>query len=264
MDLGLKDKVGIVTGAGWGIAKAAAMLLAEEGAKVVIADIDEGRGSSTAQEIKGKGGDALFVKTDVASWSEVEQLIAATLKEYGQIDIMANVAGAWRTNFFTKMPREDWDIEINVNYVGTLNCCKAVIDHMISREAGCIINTGSDAGRQGEPNQPVYSGAKAAVIGFTKALAKEVGRYGIRVNTVCPSMTRVERRIEREEKMQREEPEKWAAYQEQYKKIMRLYPMRKEGTPEDLANMIVFLASGLRAGYITGQTISVNGGYCMP
>ena len=264
MDLGLKDKVGIVTGGGWGIAKAAAMLLAEEGAKVVVADIDEGRGSTAAQQIKDKGGQSLFVKTDVSSWPEVEQLVATTLKEYGQIDIMANVAGAWRTNFFTKMPREDWDVEIKVNYYGTLNCCRAVIDHMISRKTGCIINCGSDAGRVGEPNQPVYSGAKAAVIGFTRALAKEVGRNNIRVNTVCPSMTRVERRMEMEEKMEKEEPEKWAAYQEQYKKILRLYPLRKEGTPEDLANMIVFLASDLRAGHITGQTVSVNGGYCMP
>jgi len=264
MDLGLKDKVAIVTGSGWGIAKSTAMLLAEEGAKVVISDIDEGRGNSAAQEIRDKGGSALFVKADVTDWSQVEQLVATTLKEYGQIDIMANIAGAWRINFFTKMPREDWDIEINVNYYGTLNCCRAVIDHMISRKSGCIINCGSDAGRVGEPNQPVYSGAKAAVIGFTRALAKEVGRHNVRVNVVCPSMTRVERRVEMEEKMQKEDPEKWAAYQEQYQKIMRLYPMRKEGTPEDLANMFVFFASDLRAGHITGQTISVNGGYCMP
>lgn len=263
MDLGLKGKVAIVTGAGAGISKATAILLAEEGAKVVVAEFDESRGKATVEQIKDKGGQSLFFKTDVADWSQVEQLVAVTLKEFGQIDIMANVVGAWRINYFTKMPREDWDIEIKVNFIGTLNCCRAVIDHMIARKAGCIINTGSDAGRVGEPNQPVYSGAKAAVIGFTRALAKDVGRYGIRVNCVCPGMTRVERRVEMEEKMQREEPEKWAAYQENYKKIMKLYPLRKEGKPEDLASMIVFLASDIRAGHVTGQTISVNGGYSM-
>jgi 2-hydroxycyclohexanecarboxyl-CoA dehydrogenase len=264
MDLELKDKVAIVTGAGWGIGKATAVGLADEGAKVVIAELDEGRGGSTAQQIKDGGGEAFFVQTDVTDWSQVEQLVAAVLQEYGQIDIVANVAGAWRINYFTKMPRQDWDIEIKVNYYGTLNCSKAVIDHMIARQTGCIINVGSDAGRVGEPNQPVYSGAKAAVIGFTKALAKEMGRHNVRVNVVCPSMTVGERRIELEEQMQQEEPEKYAAYQEQMRKIQRLYPLRKLGKPEDVANMIIFLASSLKAGHVTGQAISVNGGYCMP
>ncbi len=264
MDLGLKDKVGIVTGAGWGIGKATAAGLAGEGVKIVVADMDEGRGNAAAKEIKDEGGQGLFVKTDVTDWNQVQQLAAATIKAYGQIDVLVNVAGAWRINFFTKMTREDWDIEIKVNYYGTLNCCRAVIDHMISRKSGCIINIGSDAGRVGEPNQPVYSGAKAAVIGFSKGLAKDVGRHNIRINAVCPSMTVGERRIEVEEKMKAEKPAEYAAYKEQMDKVVKLYPLRKFGKPEDVANMIIFLASDLRAGHITGQTISVNGGYCMP
>lgn len=263
MELELKDKVAIVTGAGWGIGKAAAMGFADEGAKVVIVDLDETRGNSAAQELKDKGYSALFTKVDVSSWTDVEQAIASTLKEFGQIDILVNNAGAWRIEFFTKQSREDWAVQVDVCYYGTLNFTKAVIDHMVSRKTGSIINVASDAARIGEPNQPVYSGAKAAVVAFSKALAKEVGRNGIRVNVVCPSLTTVERRVEMEEKMKQEEPEKYATYEEQMKKALRLYPMRKFGKPEDLANMIVFLASDLRAGHITGQTISINGGYCM-
>lgn len=264
MDLALQGKVGIVTGAGWGIGKAVAVGLAEEGAKVVIADLDEMRGAAAAQEIKSNGGQALFVKTDVTNWENVEQLVAATLKEFGQIDILVNNAGAWTIDFFSRIPREKWATDINVNYYGTLNTCKAVIDHMISRKGGCIVNLGSDAGRVGEPNQPVYSGAKAAVIGFTRALAKDVGRHGIRVNAVCPSMTVGERRLEMEEKMKQEDPAGYAKYVEQQEKVVKLYPLRKVGKPEDVANMIVFVSSELRAGHLTGQTISVNGGYCTP
>lgn len=263
MQLELKDKVAIVTGAGWGIGKAAAMGFADEGAKVVIVDLDETRGNSTVLELKNKGSKALFTKVDVSSWTDVEQAVASTLSEFGQIDILVNNAGAWRIEFFTKQSREDWAVQVDVCYYGTLNFTKAVIDHMISRKTGSIINVASDAARIGEPNQPVYSGAKAAVVAFSKALAKEVGRNGIRVNVVCPSLTTVERRVEMEEKMKQEEPEKYATYEEQMKKAVRLYPLRKFGRPEDLANMIVFLASDLRAGHITGQTISINGGYCM-
>jgi 2-hydroxycyclohexanecarboxyl-CoA dehydrogenase len=263
MELELKDKVAVVTGGGWGIGKAAAMGFADEGARVVIADLDEGRGISTVQELRDKGYEALFSKVDVSSWPEVEQAVASTLKEFGQIDILVNNAGAWRIEFFTKQPREDWAVQVDVCYYGTLNFTKAVIDHMVSRTTGSIINVASDAARVGEPNQPVYAGAKAAVVAFSKSLAKEVGRHGIRVNVVCPSLTTVERRVEMEEQMKQQEPEKYAAYEEQMKRAVRLYPMRKFGKPEDVASMIVFLGSDLRAGHVTGQTISVNGGYCM-
>jgi 2-hydroxycyclohexanecarboxyl-CoA dehydrogenase len=263
MELELKDKVAIVTGGGWGIGKAAAIGFADEGARVVVADLDEARGSATVDELKEKGRNALFTKVDVSSWPDVEKSVVYTLKEFGQIDILVNNAGAWRIEFFTKQPREDWAVQVDVCYYGTLNFTKAIIDHMIERKTGTIINVASDAARIGEPNQPIYSGAKAAVIGFSKALAKEVGRHGVRVNVVSPSLTVGERRMEMEEQMKKEDPEKYTTYEEQMKKAMRLYPMRRFGKPEDLANMIVFLASDLRAGHITGQTISVNGGYCM-
>ena len=263
MELELKNKVAIVTGGGWGMGKAAVSGFADEGVRVVIVDFDEGRGNAALKEVKEKGGEALFVKVDVANWEMVKQATATTLERFGQIDILINNAGAWQTEFFVKQRREDWSFQVDICFYGTLNFTKAVIDHMISRKTGSIINVASDAARIGEPNQPIYSGAKAAVVAFTKALAKEVGTHGIRVNVVCPSMTIGERRTEMVEKMRQESPEKYAEYEDQMKKALRLYPLRKFGKPEDVANMIIFLASNLKAGHITGQTISVNGGYCM-
>jgi len=263
MELELKNKVAIVTGGGWGMGKAAVSGFADEGVRVVIVDFDEGRGNAALKEVKEKGGEALFVKVDVANWEMVKQATATTLERFGQIDILINNAGAWQTEFFVKQRREDWSFQVDICFYGTLNFTKAVIDHMISRKTGSIINVASDAARIGEPNQPIYSGAKAAVVAFSKALAKEVGTHGIRVNVVCPSMTIGERRTEMVEKMRQESPEKYAEYEDQMKKALRLYPLRKFGKPEDVANMIIFLASNLKAGHITGQTISVNGGYCM-
>lgn len=229
MDLALKDKVGIVTGAGWGMGKAIATGLAEEGAKVVVTDIDEGRGSSTAKQINDGGGEAMFVRADVSSWSDVQETAAAALERFKRIDILVNNAGTWVMENFAQMPRGSWDIQINVNYYGTLNFTKAVLDHMIARKTGSIISIGSDAARVGEPTQTIYSGTKAAILAFTRSLAKEVGRYGIRVNAVCPSLTRVERRVEMEESMRLEDPAKYEAYQDQMKKAVRLYPLGKFG-----------------------------------
>ncbi len=263
MELGLTNKVAIVTGGGWGMGKATALEFGCEGAKVVIADLDEKRGNAVAKEIEDIGREALFVKVDVGKWEMVKQAVDTTLERFSQIDILVNNAGAWQTEFFVKQKREDWAFQVDVCFYGTLNFTKAVIDHMVSRKTGSIINVASDAARIGEPNQPIYSGAKAAVIAFSKALAKEVGPQGIRVNVVCPSMTIGERRLEMVEKMKQENPGKYGEYEDQMKKVVRLYPLRRFGKPEDVANMVVFLASDLKSGHITGQTISVNGGYCM-
>ena len=206
MELELKNKVAIVTGGGWGMGKAAVSGFADEGVRVVIVDFDEGRGNAALKEVKEKGGEALFVKVDVANWEMVKQATATTLERFGQIDILVNNAGAWQTEFFVKQRREDWSFQVDICFYGTLNFTKAVIDHMISRKTGSIINVASDAARIGEPNQPIYSGAKAAVVAFSKALAKEVGTHGIRVNVVCPSMTIGERRTEMVEKMRQERP----------------------------------------------------------
>lgn len=261
MDLGLKNRVGIVTGGGWGIGKATALTFAEEGMRVVIADLDEKRGNAAVEEIRAMGGQAIFSKTDVSNWQDTVKMAKDAIDNFGQIDVLLNNAAAFRTNFFTKMTQEDWKLEIDVNFYGTLNCTRAVLDNMIERKSGCIISIGSDAGKTGEPNQPVYSGTKGAVIAFSKALAKDVSRHSIRVNVVCPSLTVGERRREDEAELQKD-PEKWEAYQKWEKSVLKMYPLRRFNEPQDLANTVVFLASD-RARNIHGQAISVNGGYSM-
>ena len=262
MELGLKDKTVIVTGSASGIGKAVATTFGEEGAKVVVADILD-QGAETANEIIAKGGDAIFVKFDFTKLEEARRVVKETVDRFGQLDVLANIGAAWRSNFFMQMTEEDWDFEINCVFRQVLNMCRASLEHMIERRSGKIINTGSDAGRVGEPNQPVYSGAKGGVIALTKALAKDVARHGIRVNCVCPSMTMTERIAARGTEAEAAGPEAMEKYRVMMEKIVRMYPLRKLGTPQDVANMVVFLASE-RASHITGQTISVNGGYCMP
>lgn len=261
MELGLKDRVSIVTGAGWGIGKATALTFAEEGCRVVIADLDEKRGNAAAEEILAKGGQAIYTKTDVSQWESTVAMAEAAIKAFGQIDVLVNNAAAFRPNFFLKMTREDWKLEIDVNFTGVLNCCRAVLDNMIERKSGCIISVASDAGKTGEANQPVYSGTKGAVIAFSKAIAQDVSRHNIRVNTVCPSLTVGERRLEMEAELQKDS-QKWEDYQKWKKSVIRMYPLRRLNEPQDLANAIVFLASN-RARNIHGQAISVNAGFCM-
>lgn len=261
MDLGLKDKVIIVTGSARGIGKAVALTFAEEDAKVVVADIlDEGAG--VADEINNNGKEALFVKFDFTKLEEARRLVKETVDRFGRLDVLCNVGAAWRSNFFMRMTEEEWDFEITGVYRQVLNMCRASLEHMIEQRTGKIINIGSDAGRVGEPNQPVYSGAKGGVIAFTKALAKDVARYGILANCVCPSMTMTERVAAREKEAEDTGPEALEKYRVTMEKIVRMYPLRKLGTPQDIADMVVFLASE-RTNHITGQTISVNGGYCM-
>jgi len=265
MDLGLKGKTVIVTGSAQGIGRATALAFAEEGAKVVVADLNEEGAKKVAQEIKDKKGEAIAVKVDVTKLATARNMVKAAVDKYGKLDVLVNCAAAWRINFFMNMPEDDWDFEIATVYRSVLACSRAALEHMIERKGGGkIVNIGSDAGRVGEPNQPVYSGAKGGVIAFTKALAKDVARHGVLVNCVCPSMTVGERRVELEKEMERKgDVEGLKKYRDTMDRIIRMYPLRKLGKPEDVANMVVFLASD-RANHITGQTVSVNGGYAMP
>lgn len=251
MDLALKDKAVIVTGAGRGIGERIALTLAEEGCKVAIADINEDEAGQTAEKCRKLGVDALAVKVDVREFDEAKGMVEAVIKEWGGVDILVNDAAAWIPKLFIDTTPEEWKVEIDVCLYGVLNCTKAVIDHMISRNAGKIISIASDAGRVGEVRQPVYSAAKAGVMGFTKALAKEVGRYGINVNVVCPSMTETAplKKSFDENPARRE-------------KALKFYPLRRLGKPEDIANMVTYLASD-RTSWVTGQCWSVNGGYAI-
>ena len=243
-----KDRVVLVTGAGRGIGRAIAEAFAKEGARVVVNDINEETAKNTAEELKNLGGDAIGVKADVTDYEDVKRMVDEVKKAFGPVDILVNNAGFWTIKKFTDTTPEDWEKDIRICYYGTLNCTHAVLKDMIERKYGRVINIVSDAGRIGEPYLTVYSGAKAAVIGFSKALAKEVARHNITVNCVAAGVTKTPgvegflKSVGGEEK------------------LVKAYPRGRLGNPEDIANGVIFFALD-ESEYITGQVISISGGY---
>lgn len=263
MDLGLKGKVALVTGAGEGIGRATILTFAEEGANVVVNDIVASKAESVADEAAALGAEAVAVLADVSNADEVDGLIKQVISKFGRIDILVNNAYASDRKLFTQSARADWEKPINVCLYGALNCSRAVIGHMVERKYGKIISIISDAGRIGEPGLPAYSAAKAGILAFSRSLAKEVGRHNINVNCVSPGATNTERRIrEHQLEWERASEEERERIKRRDEKQLRLYPLGRLGQPEDVANVIVFLATE-RARQITGEVISVNGGYAM-
>ena len=245
---GLEGKVALVTGAGRGIGKAIAERLAAEGAKVAVADIDPATAAATAAEI-GRG--AIAVTMDVTDGASVRDAVAETAKHLGPIDVLVNNAGWDKIEPFVKSQEETWDRVIAINLKGPIRCARAVLDWMIERRSGKIVSIGSDAGRVGSSGEAVYSAAKAGVIGFGRTLAREVARYGINVNVVCPGPTNtplLQETIGANEKLMAS--------------LKQAIPLGRTGEPDDLASAVAFLASD-DAGFITGQTLSVSGGLSM-
>jgi len=243
-----KDRVVLVTGAGRGIGRAIAEAFAKEGAKVIVNDINEETAKNTAEELKKLGGDAIGVRADVTNYGDVKKMIDEVKKVFGPVDILVNNAGFWTIKKFMDTTPEDWEKDIRICYYGTLNCTHAVLTDMIEKRYGRVINIVSDAGRIGEPYLTVYSGAKAAVIGFSKALAKEVARHNITVNCIAAGVTKTPgvegflKSVGGEER------------------LVKAYPRGRLGNPEDIANGVIFFALD-ESEYITGQIISISGGY---
>lgn len=262
MDLGLKSKVVIVTGAGRGIGKEIARTFAEEGAIPVIADISGESGEKTASEVKTTlGVPAVAIPTDIADSESVDRLVRQTCSQLGRVDILVNNATIIAPAKFLK--DESWeeiDREISVIYRGYLNCMRAVIEPMTRQGGGCIINMMTDAARIGEPRMANYGGVKGGVAALSRGLAKELAGDKIRVNCVSPSVTLTELGKERREEERRKLGEE--KFQELQARRLKLYPLGRFGEPRDIANAVVFLASE-RASWITGQILSVNGGYAM-
>lgn len=249
MDIGLRGKVVFVTGAGRGIGKDISLAFASEGAKVVATDLDAGNAENTAAQAVALGAEAVGLGLDVTSFDAAQSAVAAAVQKFGGIDVLVNCAGAWRVNLFVDSTPEDWAFEINICLMGVINVTRAALDPLIAGGGGKIVNIASDAGRVGEFRQAVYSGAKAGVIGFSKAVAREVGRHGIHVNVVCPGYTKT--------------PGTDGMLDADLEaRIAKGYPLRKLGVPEDIGKVVAFLASD-GASHITGQTISVSGGYTM-
>jgi 2-hydroxycyclohexanecarboxyl-CoA dehydrogenase len=244
------ERVAIVTGAASGIGRATALDLAREGATVVVADIDISGAEKVAAEIR-KSGHAIAQQVDVTDAAQARSMAAETLKAFGRIDILVSNAGWDRAGPFMETDEEFWDKVIAINYRGHLATTHAVLPSMIERGWGRIVTVASDAGRVGSTGEVVYSGAKGAVIAFTKGLAREVARHGVNVNCVAPGLTDTPLLAGISEGAER----LMAA-------IVRSIPLGRVGRPEEVARAIVFFASP-DADYITGQTLSVNGGLNM-
>lgn len=255
--LDLKGRVALVTGAGQGVGRQVALDLAAHNAGVVIVnDFFEERASAAADEIRAAGTEAVPASFDVTDYAAVQAGVTAAAVG-GPVDILVNNAGnagpehsiADARQFWETGP-EEWAPWIGSNFFGVLNCARAVVPEMVSRGYGRIVTVISDAGRVGEPNLVVYSGAKAGAAGFTRGLAKAVGRYGVTANCVALSAMRTPA------------SEPLLGDPEMVRKMLRSYVIKRLGEPSDASAMAVFLASDA-ASWITGQTYPVNGGYAL-
>jgi 3-oxoacyl-[acyl-carrier protein] reductase len=240
----LENKVVIITGAGSGIGKETALLFEKEGAKVVVADMNEKAGEETVAEIK-KNGEGFFVKLDVSNREQSKQMVKTTLEKYGRIDVLINNAGIVQDAFLSKMTEEQWDKVIDVNLKGVFNCTQAVAEVMMNQGNGVIINTSSIVGLNGNVGQVNYAATKAGLIGMTKTLAKELGRKGIRVNAVAPGFITTPMTSNVPEKILEMMKEKT--------------PLRRLGEPKDIANAYLYLASD-ESNFVNGTVLCVDGG----
>jgi 3-oxoacyl-[acyl-carrier protein] reductase len=247
-ELRLAGKVALVTGAAQGIGRAIALLLAQNGADIVVSDINLEKAEETAKEIEGTGLRAMAIKVDVVHSEEVERMVQTILERFGHIDILVNNAGIARDKLILRMTEEDWDAVLNVNLKGTFNCTKAVVRHMSKQRSGKIVSIASVVGEMGNVGQANYSASKAGVIGFTKTIAREFAQRGINVNAIAPGYI--------------ETPMTDALPEKAKEELRRLIPMDRLGRPEDVAGAVLFLVSETSS-YITGQVLNVNGGIYM-
>jgi 3-oxoacyl-[acyl-carrier protein] reductase len=245
----LDNKVAVVTGSAQGIGKAIAALLARRCADIVVADINIEKAQVTARTIATSTGvRAIAVQTNVVDGASAQAMIDRTMNEFGRIDILVNNAGTTRDNLIMRMSDADWDLVLGINLKGAFNCAKAAVRPMMKQRYGRIINISSVSGLAGQAGQTNYSSSKAGLIGFTKALAKEVGSRGITVNAVAPGFVPTDLTNDLLAKVQDE--------------AIKATPLGRLGSVEDVAYAVAFLVSD-EAAFITGQVLSVDGGLAM-
>ena len=243
------DKVAVVTGAASGIGQATAETFAAAGAHVIVADINDEGGEKTVKTIRAKGQKADFFHLDVTDPENINSFKAAVLAKVSRVDVLANVAGWGKIQPFMENTPDFWDKVLKLNLVGPIYLTRAFLDGMIERQSGRIVFVSSDAGRVGSLGETVYSGAKGGVIAFGKSLAREVARYNITVNSVCPGPT--------------DTPLLAAVPEKHHEAFIRATPLRRLAKPSEIADAILFFASD-RASFITGQVLSVSGGLVIP
>lgn len=244
----LNNKLAVVTGAASGIGRATAAALAAEGAQVIVADIAAEAGDKAAAELRAAGQAVHYLHVDMTDAASIAAFAETVQQRHGAVDVLVNAAGWGRTAPFWEGTPEFWSQVVALNFVGPMTLTKALLPAMMERARGKIVNVASDAGRVGSLGETVYSGAKGGLIAFTKALAREVARYRINVNCVCPGPT---------------DTPLMAAVPEKVKDaLIKAVPLRRLGQPQEVADAIVFFA-GPRSDYVTGQVLSVSGGLTM-
>ena len=247
--MSLQGKVAIVTGAAQGIGRAIAEALAHAGADIAVADLDTGRSADTVAAVEKIGRKALNIKVNVADANETKAMAEHVIKTWGKIDILVNNAGITRDALLLRMKEEDWNLVLQVNLNGTFNCTKAVLQPMTKQRYGRIVNIASIVGAMGNVGQANYAASKAAVIGFTKTVAREYASRSVTVNAVAPGFidTAMTQGLPTEVK----------------EALQKQIPLGRLGTPADIAAAVQFLVSD-EAGYVTGQVLHINGGMLMP
>jgi 2-hydroxycyclohexanecarboxyl-CoA dehydrogenase len=244
----IDNRLAVITGAASGIGRATAAAFARAGARLVLADIDEAGGARAAAELKADGHVADYLPVDLTNPESIGVFAGLVQARFGAPDVIVNGAGWGKTHPFWEGSPELWSRVIALNFVGPMQLVKALLPAMIDRKSGRIVNIASDAGRVGSMGETVYSGAKGGLIAFTKSLAREVARYQINVNCVCPGPT---------------DTPLMAAVPDGVKEALtKAIPFRRLGKPEEVADAILFFASD-RSRYITGQVLSVSGGLTM-
>jgi 2-hydroxycyclohexanecarboxyl-CoA dehydrogenase len=249
----IKDKIALVTGGSRGIGKAICLRLAEEGARVAVVDILEREAEETAGEIKGKGGQAIAIKTDVTQLDHVRACVRKVGETWGPVEILVNNAGWDKVEPFVDSKPETWERVIGINLKGPIHFCHTVIPKMVEQGKGKIITISSDAARVGSSGEAVYSACKAGIVGFSKTLARELARAKINVNVVCPGPT--------DTALLKEvtSGERGARIIDA---MVKAVPFRRLGQPEEVAAAVAFFASP-DADFITGQVLSISGGLTM-